>query len=256
MWIVNRMSSVKNGDIVVPGDQLCVIEEMSPSFGTYEKDGVVFATTAGGVSIDLKARSISVLGPDGSNKLALPVKGDILIGEVIHAYESRAEISIVKRNGKDILSSLQGEIRIGTVTRRFVKSMHDAIRAGDVIRAVALNTHEIPVELSVVGPDLGVILGKCARCGNDLVLTTHNNMVCLRCENHETREAAKDYGVMFGLEARPDIAPRRRSYGDRRGEDRRYGDRRGGDRRGRDSRRRSGDRRNSRRDGDRRPRRR
>lgn len=227
------MSSVKNGDIVVPGDQLCVIEEMSPSFGTYEKDGVVFATTAGGVSIDLKARRISVLGPDGSNKLALPIKGDIMIGEVIRAYESRAEVSLVKRNGKDILSSLQGEIRIGNVTRRFVKSMQDAIRAGDIIRAVALNTHEIPVELSVVGPDLGVILGKCARCGNDLVLTTHNNMVCLRCENQETREAAKDYGVMFGLEARPDIAPRRRSYDDRRGEDRRYGDRRGGDSRGR-----------------------
>jgi len=245
------MSSVKNGDIVVPGDQLCVIEEMSPSFGTYEKDGVVFATTAGGVSIDLKARSISVLGPDGSNKLALPVKGDIMIGQVTHAYESRAEVSLVKRNGKDVLSPLLGEIRIGNVTRRFVKSMHDVMRAGDIIRAVVLNTHEIPAELSVVGPDLGVILGKCARCGNDLVLTTHNNMVCLRCENHETREAAKDYGVLFGLEARPDIAPRRRSYGDRRGEDRRYGDRRGGDSRGR-----SGGRRISHRDGDRRPRRR
>ena len=251
MWIVNKMSSVKNGDIVVPGDQLCVIEELSPSFGTHEKDGVVFATTAGGVSIDLKARSISVLRPDGSDKLALPIRGDIVIGEVVRAYESRAEVSIVKRNGKDILSPLLGEIRIGNVTRRFVKSMHDVIRAGDIIRAEVLNTHKIPAELSVVGPDLGVILGKCTRCGNDLVLTTHNNMVCLRCENHETREAAKDYGVMFGLEARPDIAPRRRSYGDRRGEDRRYGDRRGGD-----SKRRSGGRRTSYRGGDRRPRRR
>jgi len=240
------MSSVKNGDIVVPGDQLCVIEEMSPSFGTYEKDGVVFATTAGGISIDLKARSISVLGPDGSNKLALPIKGDIMIGQVTHAYESRAEVSLVKRNGKDMLSPFLGEIRIGNVTRRFVKSMHDVMHAGDIIRAEALNTHKIPVELSVVGPDLGVILGKCTRCGNNLVLTTHNNMVCLRCENHEIREAAKDYGVMFGLEARPDIAPRRRSYGDRRDEDRRGGDSRG----------RSGGRRNSYRDDDRRPRRR
>ena len=253
MWIVNRMSSVKNGDLVVPGDQLCVIEEMSPSFGTYEKDGVVFATTAGGVSIDLKARSISVLGPDGIDKLALPIQGDIMVGEVIRAYESRAEVSLVKRNGKDLLNPLLGEIRIGNVTRRFVKSMHDVIRAGDIIRAVALTTHKISTELSVVGPDLGVILGRCARCGNDLVLTTHNNMVCLRCENHETREAAKDYGVMFGLEARPDLAPRRRSYGDRGGGDRRYGDRRGGDRRGGDRR---GGHRNSYRDGDRRPRRR
>ncbi len=34
------MADVKSGDIVVPGEQLCVIEELSPSYGTYEKDGI------------------------------------------------------------------------------------------------------------------------------------------------------------------------------------------------------------------------
>ncbi len=28
------MADVKSGDVVVPGDQLCVIEELSPGFGT------------------------------------------------------------------------------------------------------------------------------------------------------------------------------------------------------------------------------
>ncbi|TFG06825.1 hypothetical protein EU522_01300, partial [Candidatus Thorarchaeota archaeon] len=86
---------------------------------------------------------------------------------------------------------------------------------------------------------------------NDLTLTTYNNLICLRCDHRETREVTKDYGQMFGLEPRTDLAPRRRSYDDRRQDrerrgsggrrdDRRYGsrDRRDGGRSRRDSRRR------------------
>ncbi|MHA2207423.1 MAG: exosome complex RNA-binding protein Csl4, partial [Candidatus Thorarchaeota archaeon] len=230
---VNRMADVKSGDVVVPGDQLCVIEELSPSLGTYEKEGIVYAATMGSVAMDLKDRSISVVSPDGTLKLALPVRGDILVGEVINSYEQRAEIHIAKRNGVDVLSTIVGEIRISNVTRRYVKSMHDVLRPGDIIRAVAMNTHEIPVELSLVGPELGVLFSKCVKCGNSLTLTTYNNMVCTRCENRETREVAKDYGAAFGLETRPDLAPRRRQYEDRRYGDDRRGDRRYGDRRSR-----------------------
>jgi exosome complex component CSL4 len=224
------MADVKSGDIVVPGDQLCVIEELSPSYGTYEKDGIVYAAAPGAVSMDLKHRSISVLDTDGTMKIALPVADDILLGEVINAYEQRAEISIVRRNDEDFHSGLVGEIHISNVTRRFVKSMHDVMRTGDIVRAKAMNTHEIPVLLTVVGPELGVILAKCSKCGNPLTLTTYNNMFCLRCENRENREVASDYGQQFGLEARPDLAPRRRSRDsyDRRGGGRYDNRRRGG----------------------------
>jgi len=234
------MADVKSGDVVTPGEQLCVIEELLPGFGTYEEAGIVYAATSGGVTIDLKERRIRVLEPGGRIKLSLPVQGDIMMGEVINAYEQRAEVSLVKRNDQDVLSPIAGEIHISNVTRRFVRSMSNVIRGGDIIRGVALNTHEIPVQLSLVGPDLGVILAKCVKCGHDLTLTTYNNLICLRCENRESREVAKDYGIRFGLEPRTDLAPRRRSYDDRR------------DDRGRDSRIRGGGRRDSHRFGDRR----
>ncbi len=234
------MADVKSGDIVVPGDQLCVIEELMPSYGTYEKEGIVYAAAPGTVSMDLKDRSIRVVSPDGTMKLALPIAGDILMGRITHAFDQRAEVLIVRRNDKDIHSGLLGEIHISNVTRRYVKSMLDVLKQNDIIRAVATNTHGIPVKLSLVGQELGVVFANCSKCGNPLTLTTHNNMFCLRCENRETREVASDYGQAFGLEARPDLAPRRRSYdrdrqdhrgGGRyesrgRGGDKRYGDRR------------------------------
>lgn len=110
------------------------------------------------------------------------------------------------------MSPFIGEIHISNVTRRFIKSMLDVMQPGDIIRAVALNTHEIPVQLSVVGPELGVVFAKCRKCGEPLILTTYNNMICPKCEYRETREVASDYGVMFGLEVRPDLAPQRRHY--------------------------------------------
>ena len=160
---MRRLADVSQGDVVLPGDRLCVIEELSPSHGTYEEQGIVYAATLGGVDIDLKSRSISVRNPEGSVQLHLPVRDDILTGEVIRVFDQRAEVSIVRRNGKDLLSALQAEIHISNVTRRFVKSMHDALRQGDIIRAVALNTHTIPVELSLVGQDLGVLFAKCVK---------------------------------------------------------------------------------------------
>ncbi|MEM2142053.1 MAG: exosome complex RNA-binding protein Csl4 [Candidatus Thorarchaeota archaeon] len=207
------MANVRNGDVVVPGDRLCVIEELMPSFGTYEHDGAVFAATAGVVSMDMKARSIQVLNTDGRVKLALPLKGDIVIGEVSSVYDQRAEIAIARRNEIDVHNSWLGEVYIANVTRRYVKSMHDVIAVGDIVRAMVLTTHKIPVELSLVGPDLGVIYAKCRKCGHELVHTTHNNLACLACDNRETREVASDYGRWFGIEPRPDLAPRHRTYG-------------------------------------------
>jgi exosome complex component CSL4 len=245
------MADVKSGDIVVPGDQLCVIEELMPSFGTYEKDGIVYAASPGQVDMNLKERSIRVVSPDGEMKLALPVQGDILMGKVTIVFDQRAEVRIARINDEDYHSGLVGELHISNVTRRYVKSMQDVLKQNDIVRAAALNTHELPVKLTLVGPELGVVFAACTRCGNPLTLTTHNNMFCLRCENRETREVANDYGQRFGLEARPDLAPRRRQYerreydrddrGDRsgrrfdgprgRGDDRRGDDRRRNDRR-------------------------
>ncbi|TFG15239.1 hypothetical protein EU537_01025 [Candidatus Thorarchaeota archaeon] len=214
------MADVKSGDTVVPGDSLCVIEEMTPGYGTYENEGVVYASTAGTVSMDIKERTVSVLDQQGRKKIALPEEGDSLVGEVTLVYDQRAEVELVKRNDKDMLPGMVGEIHISNVTRRYLKSMHNALEQGDIIRGKALSNHEIPVELTLVGNEFGVILGKCVKCGNALALTTHNNMICLRCENRETREVADDYGENFGLETRPDLAPRRKSSSrrdDRRG---------------------------------------
>ncbi len=222
--MVNDLADVKSGDVVVPGEQLCVIEELFPSMGTYELDGVVYAATAGSVEMDLKKRTIRVVDKEGRMRIALPQREDEIVGEATNVYDQRAEISIIKINGENVHSPLVGEIHISNVTRRYVKSMRNVVSQGDVVQAHALNTHEIPVELSLVGKEFGVLFSRCVKCGYPLTLTTRNNMICLRCENRETREVAEDYGEKFGLQKRPELAPQRKPY-DRRDRGSRRGSR-------------------------------
>jgi exosome complex component CSL4 len=211
-----KTADVESGDIVSPGDRLCVIEELSPSYGTYEDDGIVYAATMGKVAMNLKERTIEVLSKEGRKKLSLPVEGDILIGEVDRVYDQRGEIRVVKRNDDYLYNALPAQIHISNITRRYVKSLNDVMVEGDLIRAKSLSTHEMPIEISIVGSDYGVILAKCKKCGNALTHTKYNNMICLRCEQRATRTVASDYGERFGVESRPDLAPSRKSGRNRR----------------------------------------
>ena len=42
---MRRLADVSQGDVVLPGDRLCVIEELSPSHGTYEEQGIVYVSS-------------------------------------------------------------------------------------------------------------------------------------------------------------------------------------------------------------------
>jgi exosome complex component CSL4 len=42
--------------MVLPGDQIAVAEEFEPGEGTYEKDGLVFASTPGVLQLDEQSR--------------------------------------------------------------------------------------------------------------------------------------------------------------------------------------------------------
>ncbi len=192
------MVKVKDGDFVILGEKLGVIEEFLPKAGTYEDNGKIYASIAGIVRIDHDEKSISVV-PMKFNSLSLPKKGDIIIGLVENVFEQRAEVSIVRVNNKDLLVPITGEIHISNVTTRYLKSMRDALTIGDIVRAKVISTHVLPVSLSIMGNSLGVIRATCVKCGDYLRILKGNTLICPTCRNREHRAIAKDYGVMFGI---------------------------------------------------------
>ena len=72
---------IKEGDSVLPGEKLGVIEEYIPGEGTFQdEDDVIYASIIGTVHIDMKERKISVEGT--TRQPVYPQRNDVVLGQV------------------------------------------------------------------------------------------------------------------------------------------------------------------------------
>ena len=189
--MTTKPSTQQSGQLVLPGERLGVIEEFIPNTGTYSKDGVIYSKTVGRVLMDMLNRKVSVypLVPEPS----VPKVGTTVIGQVGNAQSDNVLVRIFKVGPKNISGVFSGILHISDVQDRYVDSMNDACRPGDVIRARVISEKNQIYHLTTVDQDLGVLYGFCSICGNMLEQRRHE-MRCTKCGNIEGRKTALDYG--------------------------------------------------------------
>jgi len=189
--MTTKPSTQQSGQLVLPGERLGVIEEFIPNTGTYSKDGVIYSKTVGRVLMDMLNRKVSVypLVPEPS----VPKVGTTVIGQVGNAQSDNVLVRIFKVGPKNISGVFSGILHISDVQDRYVDSMNDACRPGDVIRARVISEKNQIYHLTTVDQDLGVLYGFCSICGNMLEQRRHE-MRCTKCGNIEQRKTALDYG--------------------------------------------------------------
>ena len=181
----------RNGNLVLPGERLGVIEEFIPDTGTYAKDGIIYSKTVGCALMDMQNRKVSVYPLIA--EASVPKVGTKIIGQVGNAQSDNALVRIIKVGPKKISGVFSGILHISDVQDRYVDSMNDAARSGDIIRAKVISEKNQIYHLSTVDKDLGVIYGFCSRCGN-LLEQQRREMHCPKCGNIEQRKTAMDYG--------------------------------------------------------------
>ena len=183
----------RNGHLVLPGERLGVIEEFIPDTGTYSKDGVIYSKIVGCALMDMLNRKVSVysLIPEAS----VPKVGTKVMGQVGNAQSDNVLVRIFRVGPKKISGVFSGILHISDVQDRYVDSMNDATKPGDIIRAKVISEKNQIYHLSTVENDLGVVYGFCGRCGNPLE-QRRNEMRCTKCGNIEQRKTAPDYGTV------------------------------------------------------------
>jgi exosome complex component CSL4 len=186
-----KTSEQRSGHLVLPGERLGVIEEFIPDSGTYSKDGVIYSKTVGCALMDMLNRKVSVypLVPEAS----VPKVGTIVVGQVGNAQSDNVLVRIFKVGDKNITGVFTGILHISDVSDRYIDSMNDACKPGDIIRARVISDKNQIYHLSTADKDLGVLYGFCGRCGN-LLEQKRNEMHCPRCGNIERRKTAPEYG--------------------------------------------------------------
>ncbi len=185
--------SVKNGDLVLPGDYLGVIEEYLPGEGVKEENGELYAIRAGRVKIDPEKMEISIEAV--TDTPPLPQVGDVVIAKVIEVKPQAAIVQLIKiegRNNREIATSKLAGIHISQVRNGYVEGMSSEFKIGDIVRARVIANEKSPIQLSTKGPDLGVIYALCSRCRAPLV-RRGDKLVCPRCGHVETRKLSSLY---------------------------------------------------------------
>jgi len=183
----------RNGTLVVPGERLGVIEEFIPDAGTYVRDGVIYSKIIGRALMDMLNRRVSVypLTPGA----VVPKLGTTVVGQVGNAQSDNVLVRIFRVGAKKKMSGVFGGIlHISDAADRYIDSMNEVCKPGDIIRAKVISEKNQVFHLTTNDKNLGVIYASCGVCGNLLEQRHPGDMQCPKCKNIEKRKTAPDYG--------------------------------------------------------------
>jgi len=181
----------KSGHLVLPGERLGVIEEFIPDSGTYVEDGVIYSKIVGRALMDLLSKRVSVY-PLISGA-TVPKVTSTVVGQVGNAQSDNVLVRIFKIGPKKLSGVFTGILHISDVQERYVKSMNDVCKPGDIIRTKVISDKNQIYHLSTKDKGLGVLYAFCSCCSN-LLESKRHEMRCLKCGNVERRKIALDYG--------------------------------------------------------------
>ena len=185
----------KDGDVIITGDYLGVVEEFLPDKqSTYTKEGKIYATKTGLISIDNKAKKIEISTHQEKDRKIVKI-GDTVIGVILFLRLYSVGVSFYTINKKiHFNSNYFGNIHVSQISDKYVEKIHDAFQITDIVRARVVEQEYNEYKLSTTGKHLGVIYADCVICGNSLTKIGYNKLKCERCGNVETRKLANDYG--------------------------------------------------------------
>lgn len=187
----SKSTEQKSGQLVLPGERLGVIEEFTPDTGTFVDNGVIYAMVVGRALRDLATRRVSVYPL--AHEIRVPRLESVVVGQVANTQSENATVRIFQIGDKLLSGVFSGVLHISDVHIRYVDSMFDVCKTGDVIRARVISIKNQIYHLSTKDKDLGVIYAFCSKCGKTLE-SKRQDMYCPKCGNIEKRKIVLDYG--------------------------------------------------------------
>ncbi len=192
------VEEVKTGSLVIPGDELSIIEAFTPGKNVYEENGKICSATIGIILKDMVKREVSVYP-----RTRIPVtleRGDIVLAEIIDVKEKFALADIAAKiypRKTKLLSKSPGVIPISNVKKTYLKNLYGAFLPGDIVKTRVIEVKNGIAILTVSSPDLGVIYGYCEKCRNP-VQKEKRMLKCRKCGNViKNRKISRDYGKSF-----------------------------------------------------------
>jgi len=205
--------------LVLPGEEVAVVEEYEAGEGTYEEEGRLYASLPGRLELDSEHRIARVVPV---NPPAILREGDVIYGTISDIRPSMVEARVLAIHGRDrqVAGEIDASLHISKIANAYVEDPRDAVRLGDIVRARVIQT-DPSLQVTTAERLLGVVLALCANCRRPM--ERRGDVVhCLRCDRTDHRKLAADYGdpeltLPIASEPEPE-GPRRERVGPEREE--------------------------------------
>ncbi|MEW5996318.1 MAG: exosome complex RNA-binding protein Csl4 [Candidatus Micrarchaeota archaeon] len=173
--------------ILLPGDHVGPGEVYEAGPSTYVEKDEVYASAVG--ALDEEARVLRAR----SGKIPF-TKGIVVYGIVVSVFENFAIVGIVpeKAAGGKLTGADDGKILVKNASKEYTRSMRDAFRVGDIIRAKVVEVDADTLMLSTAYPEYGVIKAFCSR-DRAVLERAGRDLACPVCKGRERRKTANDY---------------------------------------------------------------
>ncbi len=122
-----------------------------------------------------------------------PKVSGVVLGQVGNAQSDNVLVRIFKVGNKKISGEFGGILHISDVSDRYVTSMNDVCKPGDIVRAKVISEKNRIFHLTTNDKNLGIVDAFCSRCGS-LLEPDRYELRCPKCGNIEKRKLAPDYG--------------------------------------------------------------
>jgi exosome complex component CSL4 len=176
---------------VLPGEEVAVEEEYLAAEGTYNEDGLIYASQMGELHLDDEERVAKVLP---ANPLVKLVEGEIVYCEITDVRSAMAICDVVAVEGKKraIAGDTYGTIHVSKISPYYTEDVGRELRPSDIVRAKVTQVKP-SLQLTTVDAHLGVVKGLCKRCRQKME-RDDKGLFCKDCERREPRKLADDYG--------------------------------------------------------------
>jgi len=181
---------MKEKKSVLPGEEVAVVEEFIPGEGTYEENGRIFSALLGELELDHEEKIAKVVAKNPPVTLKI---GENVFCEVTDVRTSMAICEVVAVEGEErtVAGDTNGTIHISKVSSEYTQEVGRELRPSDIIRAKIIQVKP-SIQLSTVGPHLGVVRALCKRCRAPLK-RKGKGLYCETCDRTEYRKTSDDY---------------------------------------------------------------
>ena len=179
---------------VLPGEHIAGAEEAMPGENSYLENDDIFSSAFGEVRererkmevVCEKSRHLPQVQP-GMELYCMARKVS-----PTKAFLDCTPVADVERPGSAI--EVSAVLPVQNIKSGYVRDMRDEVRTGDLLKARIAKIERSGVDVSINGPQYGVVKAFCTDCRNGMVLK-NGILICSNCGKKGQRKLSEEYPV-------------------------------------------------------------